>query len=67
MDMQDHINVDKFYLLKEEEMKEVFGGLSISYSLLNSFSKIFNVFLEIGRSLGTSLRRMFKGNICPID
>lgn len=67
MDMQDHTIVDDFYLLNDNDMKEICGGIDLSYSLLNSFTKIFDIFLEIGRSFGTSIRRMIKGNICPLE
>lgn len=52
--------------IKKEELMKINGGESISGSLINAFTSGIKAILEVGRSLGTSLRRMFDGNLCKI-
>lgn len=66
MDMLDHLNVDK-YLISDNELKKINGGaINLSGTLLASLVKTFTTSLDIGRSFGTALRRIFGKNICPI-
>ena len=51
--------------LKKEELINVNGG-SISGSLLNGFSKAINSLLEVGRSLGSAIRRIFEKKTCSL-
>lgn len=51
--------------LKKEELMEVKGGTNfISGSFITSLVRAGDTLLELGRSLGTSIRRIFDGNIC---
>ena len=52
--------------LKKEELLCIEGGISISGALLNSFSRGIEIILNLGRSFGTSLRRVRDGKICPL-
>ncbi len=52
--------------LKTTELKQITGGASISSSLINSLVKGFNAFMDIGRYLGSSIRRLIGGNACPL-
>ena len=52
--------------LKREELLNIEGGLSISGALLNSFSRGIEIILELGRSFGTSLRRVRDDKVCPL-
>lgn len=49
--------------LKNNELVNIIGG-SITGSLMAGFSKVANSILEIGRNLGSALRRMFKKKYC---
>ncbi len=51
--------------LNKEELKQVVGG-AISASLITAIIQGVNAFLEVGRSLGTAIRRTFSKNVCPI-
>ena len=42
------------------------GGLSISYSLINSIVNGLKVIVDLGRSLGSAIRRGSSGKLCPI-
>lgn len=49
--------------LNQEQLKEIYGG-DISGTLLSSMVKGITILLELGRSLGSSIRRMVEHNIC---
>lgn len=50
-------------LLKKEELLEIKGG-TISATYINAIVKGIDVILELGRSLGTAIRKWSTGNIC---
>lgn len=50
--------------MKKEELIKIYGGANITSSLLNSFSKIFELFFEVGQSLGTSIRKIKEKKLC---
>ncbi len=52
--------------LTEKELKTICGGAAISGAIINAYTKIIDLILEIGRSFGSSLRRLFSKNICPL-
>ena len=47
----------------KEELKRIYGG-DISGSMLSSMVRGITILLELGRSLGSSLRRVMDGNMC---
>jgi hypothetical protein len=54
-------------MLEKEELLKVVGGISITGTLINSLCRGINSILEVGRSLGSALRRIKGGNMCPIS
>ena len=53
--------------VKETELYKIEGGYSFSGSLINYLVNGFKVFVDIGRSLGTAIRRGTSGKLCPIQ
>lgn len=54
-------------MLEYNELIEVVGGgNTLSGTLLNAMSKIINTVLDTGRSLGSAIRRIKTGNVCPV-
>lgn len=53
-------------LLSDKELLEVVGG-SITSTFINSISKGITTIVDLGRSLGSAIRRIVSGSICPID
>ena len=49
--------------IKNEEMKTIVGG-AISYSMINAFSKMISTLYEMGRGIGSAVRRLIKKNYC---
>lgn len=52
--------------LTNDELKMIKAGAGISASFLNSIIKGFNSFMDIGRYLGSSIRRLVGGSSCPL-
>ena len=52
--------------LEKQELLRIVGG-AISGTLLNSIIRGINVFLDLGRSVGTAIRRLRSNNICPLS
>ncbi len=52
--------------LTEDELEKIVGGATISGTLINSFSTVLKTIYSLGKSLGTSLRRMSSNNLCPL-
>lgn len=50
--------------LTKEQLLSIQGGISISGTLINSFVRGVNVILELGRSVGTAIRRIGSNNVC---
>ena len=49
--------------LAKEEMKQISAG-AISGTLLNSILRGANIFLDVGRYFGSSIRRIISHNMC---
>lgn len=51
--------------LEKQELLTIIGG-AISGTLLNSLVRGINAILDLGRSLGTAIRRLGTNSICQI-
>ena len=51
--------------LKKEELYNISGG-GISAAWLNAISRAASTLLDLGRSLGTAIRRSISGKVCPV-
>lgn len=51
--------------LNKEELLNISGG-GISASLLNAISRAVSTLMDLGRSLGTSIRRSISGKVCSV-
>ncbi len=62
MDIIDHLDV-----MSDKELLKVTGGASsFSASLLSAIIKGINTLYELGRSLGTAIRREQENKLCEI-
>ena len=53
--------------LNNKELLTINGGASwFSASFLNAAARAMNTLLELGRSLGSSIRRSMRGKYCKI-
>ena len=51
--------------IKNEELMQIVGG-AISDSMINTIIRGINSFLDLGRSVGTAIRRIQSGRICSL-
>ncbi len=65
--MLDHLNVDNFIYLDKLTLQNVYGGAQISGTLINALSRAVTTLLDLGRSLGTSIRRIARKKICQVS
>lgn len=52
--------------LNQDILLEIEGGVNLSGNLVSAFTKAINAILGVGRSLGTAIRRINGGQICPL-
>ena len=50
--------------LSIKDAKKLYGGGGISSALMSALSRGVTVFTDLGRYLGSSLRRIFSNNLC---
>lgn len=50
--------------MTNKELINIVGGGWISATLMNAAARVVNTALELGRSLGTSIRMAFSGRSC---
>ena len=51
--------------MKKEELKNIVGGASYtSGSFLNSLVRVLNIFLELGRSVGSAINYAKNKRVC---
>jgi len=62
-----HLNVINMRELSKKELKQIIGGIDLTAGIINSFVRAFEIVLEIGRSFGTSIRRIGGSNICELE
>lgn len=49
--------------LNDNEMSQVSGG-AITSAVINAIVGVIEVILELGEKTGSSIRRMFSGDVC---
>ena len=52
--------------LETNELLTIVGGVNISGALINSLTTGINRLLDLGRALGTAIRRVTGNKLCPI-
>ena len=51
----------------ESELKYIKGGTKISGTIINAAVRLFNLVFELGRTIGSSIRRSDENKVCPIN
>ncbi len=52
--------------LRKEELLDVVGGATISATLINAVTRAITVIIDLGKSLGSAIRRTISGNVCKV-
>lgn len=50
--------------LKDDELKKIIGGTAITASLLASIARVGTFVLDLGRAIGSAIRRSTSGKTC---
>ena len=53
--------------MMDSELKYIKGGTKISGTIINAAVRLFNLVLELGRTIGSSIRRSDENKVCPIN
>lgn len=48
------------------ELKELYGGMSITGTIVNGFVSLIELLYDAGKSAGSAIRRLFDGDMCPL-
>lgn len=51
-------------MLKEKELKQIVGGAGLTAALLAAIVRGVNSIADLGRSLGSAIRRIQTGRMC---
>lgn len=51
--------------LKEQELYNINGGgITINATLINAFARAISTVLDLGRTVGSAIRRLYSKNYC---
>ncbi len=53
--------------LNEQELLLIKGGASVTGSIVNAVCSIFKFIYDVGKDLGSCLRRIEKSSLCPLE
>lgn len=56
-------------ILEKEELANIRGGSSISSlssAMINAFTNVIKVLFDAGHSVGSAIRRIAEGELCPL-
>jgi len=52
--------------LKDNELLSINGGINWSAALFNSAARAIDTVMDVGRSLGSAIRRLASGTMCSL-
>ncbi len=52
--------------IADEQLKKYNGGLSFTPTLLNAISRAVTTLLDLGRALGSAIRRSVTNSVCSL-
>ena len=53
-------------MLEKDELLSIVGGINITGTLISSLYKAISTVMDVGRSLGSAIRRAIGRNLCSI-
>lgn len=53
--------------IDNKEMENIIGGASISGTVINALTSIIKTVFEIGKEVGSGIRRVYEGKMCPLE
>lgn len=52
--------------LNDKKMVQIIGGINITGAFINSLVRGIDVLLDLGRSIGSAIRRAKDHSLCPL-
>lgn len=53
-------------LIKEENLEQLYGGTTITGTIVNALTDIIKILYDAGHAVGSSTRRLIEGSLCPL-
>lgn len=54
--------------IDDKMLDEVYGGsTSLTGTLLNAFNEVIKTLYDVGHAVGSSIRRVVSGELCPLE
>lgn len=54
--------------IDDKKLDEVYGGAtSLTGTLLSAFNDVIKTLYDVGHAVGSSIRRVVLGELCPLD
>lgn len=50
----------------DKDLNQIVGGTNISASIINSFVNVIKLLMDAGKGVGSSIRRVAEGEVCPL-
>ncbi len=50
-----------------KDLDKVIGGSDITSSMVNSFVNVIKLLIDAGKGVGSSIRRVTEGEMCPLQ
>lgn len=56
-------------VISDDKLADLKGGTSstITSSMINAFTNVIKVLFDAGHSVGSAIRRITEGNLCPLE
>ncbi len=56
-------------IIKDKDLEKIYGGTTnyITSTFINTILNVVNVIGEGGVRIGSAIRRISEGNLCPLD
>lgn len=55
-------------MLQKQELLEIHGGaFKLTAAFISSIARLGNTLMDVGRSIGSAIRRSVGGTMCPIS
>lgn len=53
--------------VSSEELNSIYGGNTISGTVINAFTNVIKILHDAGHSFGSAIRRISENNLCPLE
>lgn len=52
--------------INEEKLDKLYGGTTITGTIVNALTDIIKILYDAGHAVGSSTRRLIEGSLCPL-